>query len=319
MDLRQLAALTAVADHQSFSAAARALHTVQSNVSTHIARLERELGVTLVHRSSGQLTEAGELVVSRARRVQAELEALTADVTSSLGEISGQVRLGIIGTTGRWLLADLLADLATTHPKIRLVTIDATTTSLIPQLAAGRLDLAVVNLPVTDPDVDVEVLFEEEHVVLAPENHPLAGAKRLSLHDLAGIPLLLEPPGTGFRDDLDADAARAGVTLLPEAEIDGMRLLASLAYQGFGAAILPASAIVERTEGTLHSIPLDDTTPRAVGLATPRRGRLSAPARATVELIRTLVAADVPLRPGLRLVTPGRNRSPEDDGTVSDG
>ena len=215
MDLRQLAALTAVADHQSFSAAARALHTVQSNVSTHIARLERELGVTLVHRSSGQLTEAGELVVSRARRVQAELEALTADVTSSLGEISGQVRLGIIGTTGRWLLADLLADLATTHPKIRLVTIDATTTSLIPQLAAGRLDLAVVNLPVTDPDVDVEVLFEEEHVVLAPENHPLAGAKRLSLHDLAGIPLLLEPPGTGFRDDLDADAARAGVTLLP--------------------------------------------------------------------------------------------------------
>ena len=76
MDLRQLAALTAVADHHSFSAAARALHTVQSNVSTHVARLERELGATLVDRATGQLTEAGELVVVRARRVQAELEAL---------------------------------------------------------------------------------------------------------------------------------------------------------------------------------------------------------------------------------------------------
>ena len=59
MDLRQLAALTAVADHHSFSAAARALHTVQSNVSTHVARLEREVGAQLVDRATGMLTEAG--------------------------------------------------------------------------------------------------------------------------------------------------------------------------------------------------------------------------------------------------------------------
>src|SRR5690606_34982574 len=104
MDLRQLAALTAVADHRSFSAAARALHTVQTNVSTHVARLERELGTSLVDRASGTLTEAGEIVVSRARRVQAELEALTADVAAAEGDISGQVRLGTIGTTGRWMV-----------------------------------------------------------------------------------------------------------------------------------------------------------------------------------------------------------------------
>src|SRR5215218_9193913 len=83
MDLRQLAALTAVADHESFSAAARALHTVQSNVSTHVARLERELDVTLVDRATGHLTVAGELVVERARRIQAELDALVADVASA--------------------------------------------------------------------------------------------------------------------------------------------------------------------------------------------------------------------------------------------
>jgi len=301
MDLRQLAALTAVADHHSFSAAARALHTVQSNVSTHIARLEREVGAPLVHRASGQLTEAGEIVVSRARRIQAELDALVADVASSLGEVSGQVRLGIIGTTGRWLLPPLLTAMAEAHPKVRLVTIDATTTSLVPQLAAGRLDLAIVNLPVVDPDVAVDVLFEEEHLVLAPQGHPLADHERLSLGDLAGVPLLLEPAGTGFRDDLDDDAQRAGVTLQAQAEVDGMRLLASLAYQGYGAAILPASAIVEWTDGTWHTIPLDGTTHRAVGLATPRRGRLSAPARATVDLVHQVVSADVPHRPGLRL------------------
>ena len=301
MDLRQLSALTAVADHSSFSAAARALHTVQSNVSTHIANLERELGATLVDRTTGQLSEAGEIVVVRARRVQAELEALTADVASSLGDISGQVRVGVIGTTGRWLVPTLLSQLAITHPKIRLVVVDATTTSLIPQLASGSLDVAIVNLPAIDPDIDTELLFEEDHVLLLANSNPLADRTTAHLADLADVPLLLEPPGTGFRDDLDADAARAGVTLTAQAEVDGMRLLASLAYQGFGAAILPASAVVEWSDGTWSTLQLEGTTPRAVGLATPRRGRLSAAARATVEVLRAVISAEVPQRDGLHL------------------
>ncbi|MEO6988687.1 MAG: LysR family transcriptional regulator, partial [Aquihabitans sp.] len=282
---------------------------VQSNVSTHVARLERELGASLVNRTTGELTNAGELVVGRARRVQAELEALTADVASSLGEVSGQVRLGVIGTTGRWLLPALLDLLAETHPQIHLVTIDATTTSLIPRLATGNLDLAVVNLPAVDPDVDVEPLFEEEHVVLAANEHPLMADQdrdAIELADLGSIPLLLEPVGTGFRDDLDVDADRVGVKLEALAEVDGMRLLASLAYQGHGAAILPASAVVDWSDGSSRTLPLHGTTPRAVGLATRRRGRLSSPAQATVELIHTVVGDHVPLRPGLRMITPER-------------
>ncbi|MCB0978013.1 MAG: LysR family transcriptional regulator [Acidimicrobiales bacterium] len=304
MDLRQLAALTAVADHRSFSGAARALHTVQSNVSTHIARLERELGASLVDRTSGGLTEAGSIVVDRARRVLHELDALTADVASSLGEVSGDVRLGVIGTTGRWLLPLVLDEVAATHPKVRVVTIDATTTSLVPQLASGSIDLAVVNLPVEDPDVDTEPLFVEEHVVVAPGSHKLARHEHLHLTDLADIPLLLEPVGTAFRDHLEIDADRAGVTLVAHAEVDGMRLLASLAHEGFGAAILPASATIEGTDGTTRSIPLDGTSPRGVGLATPRRARPSTPATAVAEIIRQVVVEEAPKRYGLRVIAP---------------
>lgn len=300
MDLRQLAALTAVADHQSFSAGARALHTVQSNVSTHVANLEQEIGTPLVDRVNGQLTIAGELVATRARMVQAELEAMTTDVAAALGEVSGVVRLGIIGTTGRWLLPRLLTRLGESHPKVQIVAVDATTTSLVPQLASGHLDLAVVNMPVANPDLASDVLFTEDHVVLAPHDHELA-VDALDLADLAGIAVLLEPPGTGFRDDLDADAARAGVTLLAQAEVDGMRLLASLAYQGYGAAVLPASAVIEADDDNWRVVPLTGTTPRAVGLATPRRGRLSAPARITLDTIRAVAQADVPHRRGLRL------------------
>lgn len=305
MDLRQLAALTAVADHRSFSAAARALHTVQSNVSTHVAHLERELGASLVDRGTGLLTEAGELVVARSRRIQAELEALAADVASSIGDISGQVRLGVIGTTGRWLVPKLLSELEATHPKVRLVVVDATTTSLVPQLASGALDLAVVNLPAVDPDIEAEVLFVEDHVLVVGTHHPLAARRTIALEDLSGVPLLLEPAGTGFRDDLDADAVRVGVTLTAQAEVDGMRLLASLAHQGYGAAILPASAVVEDSDGTWRTLPLRGATPRSVGLATRRRARMAAPGRATIEALHEVIEVEVPNRSGLHLPSDG--------------
>src|ERR687894_729609 len=119
MDLRQLAALVAVAEAGSFSGAAHLLHTVQSNVSTHVARLERELGTTLVDRHGGRLTEEGELVVARARRVQAELDALSADVASLRHDVEGSPRLGMLGTTGRWLVPALLPALGLRHPKVR--------------------------------------------------------------------------------------------------------------------------------------------------------------------------------------------------------
>ena len=108
MELRQLSAIVGIADHGSFSAAADALQTVQSNISAHVKKLERELGCELVDRSTGQLTEAGEIVVARSRRVQAELDAMLSDVVALTREVAGTVRIGIIGTTARWLVPQLL-------------------------------------------------------------------------------------------------------------------------------------------------------------------------------------------------------------------
>src|SRR5215218_4944945 len=131
MDLRQLASLVAVAETGTFSAAATKLHTVQSNVSTHVARLERELGVTLVDRAAGRLTDEGTAVVARARRVQGELDALAADVASMRDEVIGQVRLGVIGTTGRWLMPPLLGAMSRDYPRVALRLLEGNTTSLM--------------------------------------------------------------------------------------------------------------------------------------------------------------------------------------------
>ncbi|MEY2422508.1 MAG: hypothetical protein QOI95_2575 [Acidimicrobiaceae bacterium] len=304
MDLRQLGALVAVADHRSFSAAARSLHTVQSNVSTHVARLERELGVTLVDRATGTLTAEGEAVVSRGRRIQLELEALVADVAAVNSEITGVARVGVIGTTARWLVPPLLEAMAVEYPLVRVVVVDATTTSLLPQVHSGQLDLAVLALPVHDPDVDSDLLFEEELLVIAPLDHPLAAEERVTLAQLAEHDLLLEPPGTAFRDDLDAQASVAGVTLTTKAEVDGMRLVASLAFEGFGAAVLPASAaprLLANSTGpqTWKIVGVDGLTRRSVGLVRRRRGLPSAPARALTEVLRRTIATEAEHQPGI--------------------
>ncbi|HZU79000.1 MAG TPA: LysR family transcriptional regulator, partial [Acidimicrobiales bacterium] len=168
MELRHLQALVAVAEHGSFSSAADALGTVQSNVSSHVARLERELGATLVDRSAGRLTPEGEVVVARAYRVVGELEALTADLGALREEVAGFVRAGMIGTTARWLVPLLLAELQLRHPKLRLMVAEGTNTLLEPQLAAGRLDIAVVTLPLAGRDLVFEPLFEEDLVLVVP-------------------------------------------------------------------------------------------------------------------------------------------------------
>ncbi|HWE56327.1 MAG TPA: LysR substrate-binding domain-containing protein [Acidimicrobiales bacterium] len=291
MELRQLQALIAIADHGSFSAAASALHTVQSNVSSHIARLEREIGAQLVDRQSGRLTEEGAAVLERARRVSAEIEAAVADVAALRDEIAGTARIGMIGTTARWLAPLLLDRMALAHPKVQLVIGDGTSATLEPLLAAGSLDAAVVNLPQSSPDLVERPLFAEDLVLVVPPDHALAGKERVTMHELDGLGLLLPAPGTNFRKEIEGASSAAGVTLKPLAELDGVRLIASLSLRGYGPAILPATGATEGRE--FHRISVTGLPRRTVGLVLRRRGRPSAPARAMLEVLEDVVSTNL--------------------------
>ncbi|HEY2429899.1 MAG TPA: LysR family transcriptional regulator [Acidimicrobiales bacterium] len=292
MDLRQLAALVAVADHGGFSAAADALHTVQSNVSSHVARLERELGVTLVDRHGGKLTEEGALVVARARRISGELEGAVSDLAALRHEIVGPARLGMIGTTARWLVPRVLAMVSERHPGVHLVVVDATSTSLEPRLLAGELDLAVVNLPVPGRDLTCESLFDEDLLLVVPAGHPLAGRAGLEMAELADVELILPPPGTAFRGELDAAAVTAGVVLRPMAEVDGLRLIAGMAMEGRGPAIVPATGVSGPSDPDLwRALPVRGLPRRRVGVAQRRRSLPAAPTTAVLEVLRQVVGA----------------------------
>ena len=293
MELRHLQALTAISDHRTFSAAAEHLGTVQSNVSAHIARLERELGAPMIDRSDGHLTEEGLVVVARARRILSELDALVSDVAACRDEVTGTVRVGIIGTTARWLVPRVMDAAHQRHPKLRLVIVEGTTTSMEPQLASGQLDLAVLNLPV-GRDLVANLLFEEDLMLVVPEGHAMATPDRpLTLEDLADLELLLPLPGTAFRDELDSVTRPLGISLLPAAEIDGLRLIASLTFDGYGPAILPATAIPTVLRSRFSPVAVEGLPRRQVGVAQRSRGLPSAPTRALLELMQAVVASPV--------------------------
>ena len=301
MEIRHLRALVAVSETGSFSGAADSLGTVQSNVSAHVARLEKELGTALVDRAGGRLTAEGEVVVARAYRILAETEAVTADLGALRAEVGGTVRIGIVGTTARWITPLLLAALSSRHPALRLVVADGTTSSLEPQLAAGRFDLAVLTLPVPGRDLSFEALFEEDLVLVVPvEDDSMEGISRLALDDLARFELLLPAPGTVFRAEIDAAVRPTGLRLRPRAELDGVRLLASLTFEGYGPAILPASAVPPHLRPRFRLIGIDDLPPRHVVLAQRTRGLPSAGARAVVEALRRVVADPDGLPTGIR-------------------
>ena len=302
MDLRQLQAFLAVVEHGGFTAAARATHTVQSNISTHVARLERELEATLIDRSTGRPTEEGEAVLTRVRRIQTELASLQADVSSLRGSPRGTVRLGIIGTTARWLTPILVETLAVESPDIQLVVTDGTTRSLELRLLDGELDVGLVSLPVEDPEIRTTALFDEDHVVVGPNDHPLAKLEGpVDLAEVAKHKLMLAAPGTPFRQEVDETFRSKGLRVQAKLEVDGLRLLASLAFQGFGVAIVPATAAPGWVGGDWTRIQVEGLSRRTVGLAARRRGMPTVAAQATVSVLRKVVATHAPELQGLHV------------------
>lgn len=299
MEIRHLATLIAIADHGSFSAAARALGTVQSNVSAHIARLEKELGATLVERTNGTLTEQGAVVVERGRRIIHELQDIEADIHSDDSVVEGDTRIGCIGTTGRWLMPRLLGALAKQHPGIHATIHEGSTSTLVPRLIEGQLDAAIVHFPVDAPELQLEPLFSEDLILLVHEDHEWSKLESISLTELATKPILLAPRNTSLRRIIDRAAGNQRVALTAQAEIDGVRLLASLAFDGFGPAIVPATSVPDWLVGPFARVALPELPKRAVGWATRRRPLPNKATRATFDILRATIARVGDRQPGI--------------------
>jgi LysR family hydrogen peroxide-inducible transcriptional activator len=299
MNLTQLRALVAVAEHGSFSAAARDLHTVQSNISGHIAHLEQQLGVALVDRSSGQLTLEGDVVVNRARRILDECNGVTVDITSR-HQTRGISRVGMIGTTARWLAPALVGALTACHPAVHLVVTENNSIALTHQLTDRAIDAAVLSTPTPVGGLALTPLFDEELLLVVPPGHKLANNTDIDVETLCRLELLLPPPDSAYRPELDAAAALHGITLRPKAEFDGVRLIASLTFDGHGASVLPATAIPSWLRDRCQVVHIPNLPNRRVALARRTGDQLSPAATAVTELLQQVVAEGARTGLGIR-------------------
>ena len=212
-----------------------------------------------------------------------------ADVTALREEVVGTVRLGMIGTTGRWLVPQLFDLLRVRHPHIHLNVAEGSSVQLEQQLASGHLDLAVVTFPLSGDDVMAAQLFDEDLVAVLPSGHPLSREASIPLGRLSELELLLPAPGTALRAEIDSATVPARVELRPAMELDGVRLIAALAFDGYGPAILPATAVPGHLRGRFSVIPVIGLPRRRVGVAQRRRSLPSAPARAVVDVLGVVV------------------------------
>ncbi|MGC1238483.1 MAG: LysR family transcriptional regulator [Acidimicrobiales bacterium] len=291
MEIRKLEALIGIAEHGTFSNAAESLGTVQSNISNRIARLESELGTELVNRTTGTLTESGVIVVERARRVLVELRAIASDVSELNAEVRGQVTLGMIGTAGRWLVPLLLENVRERYRHINLRISEGTNSALEPRLINGQLDLAVLAWPVMADELEEVDLFTEDLVVIAHRDHLLANMEGpLPFSVLAQHDILLPMRGTPIRREIDDAARVAGVELHPLVELDGLRTIASMTFDGHGPSILPATMLSPHLRASFVALPIENIAKRRVVLASRRFGFPAAPVRAIHALLEDVVA-----------------------------
>jgi DNA-binding transcriptional LysR family regulator len=245
MELRQLRYLVALADERHFTRAAAREHIAQPALSQQIRRLEAEVGLTLVERTTRRvaMTDAGELLVARARRILAELEDAQAELGTLAGVKGGRLSVGALHTMGPVDLSLLLAAFHRNHPAIELTVREQSSEELAEMLRDDEIDLAFLSVTerIQSHGLELHHLVSEELVAVLPTQHPLASRDGVALSELAGDPFISFRTGSRLRELLDSAAASVGFEPRIALESNESRRIRSLVSGGLGVAILPRS------------------------------------------------------------------------------
>ncbi len=247
MNLRDLKYLVALADLRHFGKAAEACFVSQPTLSTQIKKLEDELGVALVERAPRKvmLTAAGQDVVQRARRIVADVEQMKESARRSRDPESGTLRLGVFPTLGPYLLPHIVPGLRERFPQLELLLIEEKSDVLLQRLREGKLDAALLALPLHDDQLHAEFLFEEPFVLAAPQQHELARSTSLSIDQLSDETLLLLEDGHCLRDQALDVCRLSGAQEKSGFRATSLETLRQMVAAGVGVTLLPALSVHE--------------------------------------------------------------------------
>lgn len=305
--LRQLELFAAAAEHGSFAAAAESLFVTPNAIALAVRDLEASLGAHLAVRQRAvglTLTPAGVHLLQGAKQLLREADDLYWSVSDNGGPLRGPVIVGCYSTLAPTVLPPLMGGVREAFPDVQLSIVDGPVNDLLPALFAGGIDAMISYDIALPPELDqVELSRTQVHVIL-PESHPLASVDVISLEDLAQEPLiLLDHPPSG--DHTLRMLARVGVTPNVAYRTPNFELVRSLVARGFGYSLLiqrPAVDMSYEGLGVISKRVVPALSEERILISWPRAVRLTARARAVVDLAHTIVptqnwfpASDEPL------------------------
>jgi DNA-binding transcriptional LysR family regulator len=245
MDVRQLRYLVLLSEELNFTRAAARANVAQPALSRQVRRLEAELGVPLVDRTSRRvrMTTHGTALVDRARRVLAEVEEARIAAREATELLRGYVVIGLSPMPGPVDVPRLLGAFHARHPGIELALREELSVIVANRLRADEIDLAIVTKigQQAQQGLTLRALAREPLVAMIPPRHHFAGAERLRLRDLRHEPYIAFPTGATIRETVVAAAGDAGFVPRIAFETRDPHRMRALVAEGLGIAIVPNS------------------------------------------------------------------------------
>jgi len=297
MEIRELKSFTTAAKLRSISRAAESLGIGQPTVTTHIQKLEEELGTTLFDRVRRpiQLTASGRALSELASPLVEGIESLA--VMTSQVEERGPINIGstpdIIPHTLLRVVRVFLQRFPDVHMRIR----SGTRTEILHMVEEGEIDLAVLQHPERSEEFDFQGLFLYERVLITPLNHPILNKPLQTLDQLAEWPLILMGRGTHTRNILENEFRRKGLSYDIIVELDSLDMIKGYVALGMGISVGPRLAIEANDRATLGIVSLANLLPvEQAGIVTLKGKKLSTPTQKFISVMTDVLTRARPQR-----------------------
>lgn len=271
MNLRDLEYLVAIDEERHFHRAAERCFVSQPTLSGQIKKLEEQLGVQLIERSTRQvvMTDAGAAVVAQARRVLLEARSISEIAQTYHDPMAGELHLGLIPTVAPYLLPRVMPRIKRDFPRLKLWLNEQQTHVLMERLRKAELDLLILALPVPEHDFVEIDLFREPFWLALPKDDPLARHKDVSLADLNERELMLLEEGHCLREHALDVCFQAGATEFGAFHATSLETLRHMVGEGMGITLMPEMAVPQRRskQDAMTYLPFHEPVPsRRIGM-----------------------------------------------------
>jgi LysR family hydrogen peroxide-inducible transcriptional activator len=254
VSLKQLRYFDALARHVHFGRAAEACAISQPALSMQIKELEEALGGVLLDRGARHvwLTKFGEEIAQRVRDILRSVDELGDLARASRERLVGRLRIGMIPTIAPYLLPTIIGNLTRMHPELDIHVRETLTPKLIQELAQGRLDTAIVALPVSEPSLTEVALFAENFLLVRPGEDE--GTPVPTSETLREMRLLLLEEGHCFRDQALSFCNMESSPPREVLDASSLSTLVQMVSAGIGVTLIPEMAVAVETRSASVSL-----------------------------------------------------------------